>query len=561
MSLDDIKQPVDSDTPAEETVSPADEATETSEDAFSAFSEVSRVKTKTKKVGRLSKRARTLIATSAVAIILAVALLLITLLPHGDEGPISSGTADATDVDTSVVLLDKTVKNTVTVMQIHVSNADDEYTLVYNETEKIYQLKGYEDILLASDLLNTVSTYSTVITASDQVKKPKDLSVYGLDKPAATATITYRDGSTCTIYVGNVTPSETGYYVCLKDVDGVYIFASDAVSAFTFMAAAYADTTLVSTPSVKSDDADGSAVMKEISYTGKNYPKPLFIRRSSHTDVEEMTYYSYIITEPYLRGTSDETTSIYTNFKSLSAVQALVLHPTEEQKKRIGFNDPLSVIQVTMAVETPDDSDTSDTDDAEISKYYNEVTTTITIANKDDDGHYIVMVDGINAIFLVDRDTFSVVAERNYANSVNTLLFAKHLTKINRITIKTADVSCDLDLTHLENVEDDEEDLIVAQGDEVYSSEEFRELYTLMMSIMRYDAWTDEPTADADLTIHLYNKDGSLFLGANFYSITGSRFGVETTEGEKFTTRSAEVNHFIKQIVKYLNGEDVSILT
>ncbi len=558
MSIDDIKQPMDENT--EEVIETPVSDNSALEEAFSSFAEVNYAKKKPIKERRFSKRTVSLIATSGVAVLLAVALLLVTLLPHSDD-VIDSGSADEVDVDTSVVLLDKTVKDTVTVTQIDCTNKEGSYTLVYNENEKIFQLKGYEDILLSAELTNTVSAYSTQLKAADQIKDPKELSTYGLDKPAASATITYRDGSTATIHVGNITPSEMGYYVRVEGVDGVYIFETDTVYAYTIMAAAYADTTLISTPSVKKDDKNGAAVMKEIRYTGKKYPQPLHIRRSFHTDMEELTYYSYIISEPYLRGTSDSASGLYTNFKSLSAVQALVLHPTDDQKSRIGFDDPLSVIQVTMAIETTDASDTSKTDDAEINTYYNESVSTVTIADKDDDGNYIVMINGIDAIFLVDAATFSSVAERDYANSVNPLLFAKNITKLTRIVVKTADVECDLKLEHFPDAEEAEDEMKITQGSETYSTEEFRELYTLMMSIMRYDVWTEELPETPSLTIHLYNSDGSLFLGADFLSVSGSRFAVKTTEGELFTTRSAEVNHFIKQIVNYLNHEDVLTLT
>lgn len=558
MSLDEIKQP--SEETSEEFVDSPSAKDNTLEEAFSSFTEVNYANKKPVKTRKFSKRTISLIVTSGAAVVLAVVLLLVTLLPNSGAD-VDSGSADNADVDTSVVLLDKSNNNSVTVSQIDCTNKDGKYTLFYNNTEKIFQLKGYEDILLSEELTNTVSTYSSLLKAADQVKSPKELSTYGLDDPIASATITYQDGSTAVIHVGDITPSEMGYYVRIEGIDGVYIFESDSVYAYTIMAAAYADTTLISTPSVKKDDENGSAVMKEIRYTGKKYPQPLHIRRSFHTDMEELTYYSYIISEPYLRGTSDAASGLFTNFKSLSAVQALILHPTEEQKKRAGFEDPLSVIQVTLAVETPDESDTSETDDAEINKYYNETVSTITVANTDEDGNYIVMVNGIDAIFLVDAATFSSVAERDYANSVNPLLFAKNITKLNRIVIKTSEVECDLKLEHFPEAEEADDEMKITQGSETYSTEEFRELYTLMMSIMRYDTWTEELPDTSDLTIYLYNSDGSLFLGADFYSISGSRYAVKTTEGELFTTRSAEVSHFIKQIVNYLNHKDVLTLT
>ena len=557
MSLDDIKQPQEIDTPIEETTAAT---AETTNDPFSSFVEVNRVPQNEKKQTKFSKQTRTILFTSIGAALLAVVLLLVTLLPSSGGADTPSSSVD-TPVDTSIVLVDKTKKDTNTVQQVDFDNESGQFTILYNETEKVFQLKGYEDILLSTSMTDALSGYTTVLTAADKVNNVDKLSTFGLDKPNATATITYTDGTTRTVKVGDITPTEDGYYVQIDGDDNVYMFEAESASIFQMRSVAFADTTLISTPSVKSNDENGSAVMKEIVYSGKNHPKPLRIRRSNHTDMEEMTYYSYIITEPYIRGTNDATTSLFTSFKSLSAVQALVLHPTEEQKNRVGFNDPLVVMDITMSVETTDESDTSETDDAEINTYYNSTTTKVTVGSKDDDGNYIVMVSGINAIFLVDKDVFSSVADIDYTNSVNTLLFAKNITKLDRIVIKTANNNCDFKLTHFPEAEESDDELKVTQGDNTYSTQEFRELYTLMMSVMRYDAWEEDITGESSLTIHLYNMDGSLFLGADFYHISGSRYAVRTTEGEQFTTRSAEVNHFIAQVTNYVNGDDVLTLT
>lgn len=552
MSLDDMKR------------SEAEPA-ENREDLFSAFEEVNTVETK-KAPRKFSKRTRTLILTSGLAVLLAVVLLVLTLFPGRHVGG-SEGSSSTPVVDTTVTLLDKTVKDKVAVSRVDITNADETYSLQYNTTENKLQLKGYEDISLDEELADTLIAYTTLISAADKVNVPGALTEYGLDKPQAKATVTYTDGTSATLTVGNLIPSEDGYYTQISGDENVYIFESDCVYLFTVRSAAFADTTLLTTPTVKSSDADGVAVLKEIRYSGKNYPTPLRIRRSYYTDSEEMTLFSYIITQPYTRGTTDEVSGLIGNFKSLTASQALYLHPTAEQKKKLGFNDPLAVMNITMAVETAEESDSSDNSDSDLSEeaekkiYYNSYSATITVGSMDSSSNYVVMMEGIDAIFLVENSSLSSIAERTYANSVNQLLFLKNIGQIGRISITVNGQQHDFQLTHHPEKEDNDKTMTVTENGKVYPTADFRELYQLLMGLERYGTTTDTYDTTATLKVDIYTTDGTHYLGATYYPLSGTLCAVETSEGEVFTTRWRNVTHFVEQVENYLNGDKVLILT
>lgn len=547
MSFDDIKQ------------------TE-SEDLFSAFEEVNTVEVK-KHNRKLPKRTRNLILTSALAVLLAVILLVITLLPdHHSAG--SSGASSTPVVDTTVTLLDKTVKNEVVISRVDVKNANGSYSLVYNTTENKLQINGYEDITLDEELAETLIAYTTLISAADKVNVPGNLKDYGLDAPQATATVTYTDGTTATLTVGNPTPSEDGFYTQIGGDSNVYIFESDCVYLFMVRAADFADTVLLTTPTVKSSDANGTAVLKEISYSGKNHTTPLKIRRSYYTDSEEMSLFTYIITQPYTRGTTDNVMGLLSNFKSLTATQALYLHPTAEQKKKLGFDDPMVVMKITMAVETAEETDSSsagstvsNTTEAEKKIYYNSYTTTLTVGSMDSSSNYIVMMEGIDAIYLVENSALSTIADRTYQNSVNQLLFLKNISDLGRISITTNGQRHDFNLTHYPEKEDNDEAMVVTENGKTYPTEDFRELYQMLMGLERYGTPSESYDKIPVLKVDIYTTEGAHYLGATYYPLSGTLCAVETTEGEVFTTRWRNVTHFVEQIDNYLNGNKVLILT
>lgn len=530
------------------------------EDALSSFELVNEapVKNKNTFLAALNTQKGILIL-SIIGILLigSIALILTDPFHWFPEEEVEDPNSDVTEVeDHSVTILDKTKKNTVVVNRVEVTNKEDSFTILYNEKEGLYYLDGYTDILLSVDMTNLLQENTGKLIAIDTISKADNLKDFGLDKPEATATVTYTDGSQAVIYVGNATPSKDGYYVRTSQDDKVYIFDTDAVQLFTYAKTAYVDVNLITPPTVKSDDENGKAVLKEITYTGKNYPNSLVMRRSHLTDSEELALFSYIIEKPYPRGTNDATLNALSSFTSLYAEQALILHPTEKEKEALGFNNPLAVITATLAAETGDQSNEDESDDI---VYYNSITTTITIGSSDNQD-YIVMVDGIDAIFVVEKSVFSTIADRTYENSVSTLLFLKNIVEIGKISVTTGGKTYDFVLEHFPNKEDNDAKLKVTVNGEVHDTLNFRELYQILMSMERYDETDASPSGEPELAIKAYYTDGSLYIGTEYYPLDANQCLTKTTEGEVYITRMAHVSHFIDQLNNYLNDETVIVM-
>ncbi len=531
-------------------------------DRYSAFEEVS-APVFEEKERKVSPLLLSIIVASIAAVVLGCVILGFILLT-GEEESTDTDTdntysdTDSSDTDegNSLVLLDKKDKGKTVLRRIDFKNQDDTFTVYYDENDGKFLLKGYEDIDLSEEVVSLMKEYTTTIIATDWVESPSAMKAYGLDKPSATALITYADGSTATLNIGKALPSGDGYYGCLEGKEGVYMFDADFASLLQFRAAAFADTLLISSPAVKSGDTYGSAVLKEVRYTGKNHPKPLTLRRSYNSDGEELQLFNYIISTPYLRGATDATAGYLSNFKSLSASHALYLHPTADLKKKLGFSNPLTKIQFTMAVETSE----SDDEDAP-NTYYNEATATLTIGSTDSDGNYLVMLDGVDAIFLLEKDAFSTIADRTYVNSVNELLFLKSIDQLGRITIEMDGKTSEFILKHYPNEEKLDDQMKVTAGDDTMSTSDFRELYQLLMGLARMDSLEKMPEGKPVMAVKMYTTEGDFYMGATYHSMSGTLCAVETTEGEVFNTRWRNVTHFMEQVENLLNGEKVLIMT
>lgn len=543
--------------------------------SFVELNESDKNKAHTTKPRRIRRRTLNLILTSAGTVLVAVILLVVMLLNKQAPTTEDGGTTPSdTIVETPKITLlnkagDSETKGTP-MKQIDIQNEDGNYTIRYDDTTRLYHIVGYEDIHLDTELLLTLRTHAETIEATEQIKDASNLAAFGLDKPQATATITYTDDSTARLFLGNTTPSESGYYGQLEGTEGVYIFEADTVSLFRFRSTAFVHTALSAPPSVKADDKNGKPLLKEVTFSGTAHPVPLVMRRSYYNDSEELTYFSYIITAPYTRCTTDAVSNAMGQVQAIMADQALVLHPTEADKEKMGFNNPLIDIKLTMAVETEEESeaDSAPTTGSAVADknstpkiYYNSIDYHITVGSVDENGNYLTMVDGIDVIFLVSKESYGFFFDRTYQNSVNDFLFFKSIEDLSSLSVKLNGNSYTFDLTHYPEKEEPDDKLKVTMDSKVYSTEDFRELYQLLMGLKRYGIPEKEPTSEVPLEIALYDTEGKLYLGAKYYNTSGSLCTVETSEGELFTTRWSDVAFFIQQVDNYLNGRDVLLST
>lgn len=549
-------------------VSRSDASAADDDDPFAAFAEVQRPeerrKAKIKKNDKKpNKRLRTLLFAAGAVVLLIAILLLVLFLPQGGDDPNSSDTPSS-DVS-SYTVYDKAPKkdDTDVVQKIEVKNTHGTYTLI--RKDKALVLDGYTDLTLNDTAVSGVADAATKLKATDSLGKATDFAQFGLSTPVATMTVTYTDGSTLTLYLGNATPSESGYYVRLSDSDEVFICSSSTVSDLFEANTALVATSLITAPTARSDDKNGKAILYAVDLTGKNYPQPLSLRRTTEDDPEEYTYFSYLITKPYLRGTNDAVTTALSSFTSLYADSAAVLHPTKAQLAELGFTDPLIRAKLVLAIESTASDETSgtaasgssDTESKTHQIFYNKTNVELTIGSQDKDGNYYVTVGGTDAVFLVTKSTLSAIAERQYDNSVSTLLFLKSITDIGRIDLTVDGKAHTLTLAHYPDKEDNDETLIVKEGDKQLSTPDFRTLYSRMMGLQRYASATEQPSGQPAMRLSMVDTAGKTYLTADFYATSGSLYTVRTSEGELFTIKAGSVTSFIKQLDNFLNGREV----
>mgnify|MGYP002517039381 CR=1 FL=1 len=560
MSLDEEKDPL---IPAEEETSsvekapPAEEApsaTDAAEDRFSAFDRPVRPEEKQNAAKkRLNPRLRTLFIALGGVVLLTVILLLVLYLPRGEQ-PGSSSVSSAVEETTYPLIQKGTSTDTGLVTDLQVRNSKDHYTLKYDTGEQSYKLTGYEDLTLDSTTVKGLTEAMTALNASSKLETEGEAADYGLDQPV-NITATYKDGTSHVLHIGNAVPSGSGYYVALDDDNTVYICNTSTMEPFLQPATSLVSTVLLSTPTVKSDDSSGKAILRELQISGSAHNPALSIRRAESDESTEVSYSSYVMTKPYYRGVSESVSNSLANLTALYASEAVALHPTAAQRESYGLNNPGTLVKLTLAVETTTTS--SEDSGSSATVYYNSVTATLRIGKTDADGNYYCAVDGTDAVFLVPASSLQVLVERQYSNTVSDLLFIKDITTLGRVDITLDGSTHSFTLTHHADAEDNDQSMIVSEGDKTYSTPDFRTLYQRMMSFYRYTEKDTTPSGKANLAFSLYTTDGKQYMSVKFYPVSGSLYCVETSEGETFSTKASTVEDFITQYKNYLDGKPV----
>lgn len=536
----------------------------------------------------MSKQVRTLIlAGVAVVALVALLLVLVFLLP-GNGGEDASSTAVS---DTSVTLLDKstdadgkTVDNPIKSIQITLR--DESFTLSQNEDGDLVA-DPYKDLPINTyEISYLVSTLKTVTATREISSSPDSPADYGFTGEfaapvssdasgtssgessaaekavglTAQVSVTYHDDSIHSFELGRESPTKEGYYLREVGTDPIYLVDSTFASTLAQPSTTYIGLNVVTSPSVKTDDDNGQALLREIELTGRVRSSPLILRRSTADDNLNNAS-NYVITKPYFRAansSSDAVTALDT-YTSVTASGVEKPYPTAEDLKRYGLDNPYSTAVFTLAVETTEEAETSG--ETAKTSYYNIQKHTIQLGNKNDNGEYYGLVynegQRIPVVYLFSSSSVAW-AEAQYDDVAETLLFLRNIDSISHVILTANGQETDFLLEHFPDEAEREDQMKVTSGGQTYDTENFRNLYQVLMSIYRKGAAPAEPSGDPVLSLKLVPitaSDGTVEL--SIYKHDPNVFIVRFTTGETYAVNASEVNNAVKQLSNYLEGKDV----
>lgn len=223
----------------------------------------------------------------------------------------------------------------------------------------VYTLVGFEDWDLQSGqpaaIANDISNLETTKIIDINGENPAE---FGLDKPRATVTAKFKDGTENKVIVGNDAPSDLGVYIMYGDKKTIYLVDNDSVDSFFF-----SPIDLISKEITPSSTDEESAEIVSMTLTGAQYPEKIVI--VPNDDETNDAYYK--MTSPYEEPVNVTAGSNITGaIKGLTADSVVALNPSDSQLAKYGLDKPAA----TAVTEFSDVKYTMSASPAEDGAYY-----------------------------------------------------------------------------------------------------------------------------------------------------------------------------------------------
>ncbi len=552
----------------------------------------------------MSKQVRTIIIAIVAVVALSGVLAVLLLLPQMTGGQTDTSSAASTASDSSITLhnklldedgqsVDTPVKNAEILLDKKVEAADESSSTAESSAEESQDgeetaderiteelsfilaesgdlvVEKYQELPVNTSKASTLKSDLATITATKKIETDLSASDFGFDRPQAKVSVTYHDDSTYAFEIGDRAPLDAGYYFREEGSSDIYLVSISFGEAMLQEGKDYVSLSMYTKPSLNEDADSDTVCVQEMGLSGQvRQDHPFKLRQQTNEDPDYVMS-SYVMLEPFFMRQIDDNqiTTLTTNMTSLTAKSIVSVYPTEEEKAQYGFNDPYSVADLRIAVRqaetTSDSSDTSDSSQSEEETptvYYNIRNHVVTLGSKDADGNYYAMItsDGeeMPVIYLVSASAVPW-AETQYGDILGTLLFLRNITNINDIVVSWGDTSYTFNLEHFPDAEESSEKLKVTVDGVVYDTENFRQLYQIMMSVKRNGEVEDEPSGTPDMTIEIHPNDGSGEIVANFYKYNANNYICELNDGDRYLVTAASVSNTIKQVENYLAGKTI----
>ncbi len=526
---------------------------ETTADPFAAF-ENPAFRTKEDVEGS-KKRKKTILLASLIGAFVAfvtVIVLLVFVFPKQEEE------TPTTTVDTTVTLFDKSTSEVSCAVQSATIKLADTTVEFVNVDGKLF-VKGYEKFEMHSLNMGDLVKALTVCTLAKDLGEVEDFAQYGLDTPQAVVSVTYYDGTTKAFEVGDMTPDQSGCYFREANGNRLYIQALTETAILMQKPLDYISTTVLAEPTVQAAaQGETEVVLRKMSLSGEvRKDNPFAFRLVTSEDSDAYIYYSYIITEPFTKGSNSSYDTALGAFTKIDAEAVVNVAPSAADLKAYGLDTPYSVANFTLSARTTVSMETTDGNTVSNTTYQDLEEHTVMVGNKND-AYYYVRIDDNPIVYLVAANSLPF-AEMQYDDFADTLLFLEDITDMGSFRVTLPEKETVFQLAHDDSSMDSSKNLTVTANGKTYDTMNFRYLVQNFMNITRYGSLTkDVNSLEQKMEMAITRRDKTEpVLTVKFYEISSSQYAVVLSNGEKYQVKASDVKNAITQYENYLAGKTV----
>lgn len=299
-----------------------------------------------KKLGkfRFDQKGKTLVIIAVSVLVLGgtlLALILTSPEPVQPEEPVSSHGQDER-VEAAIPLITRAESD---VASIYIKNKFCEVTFEKNEAGS-FRMREHPKLGLTDQFITFIWEDAYSLGALVEVVPEEGIdsaALYGLNDPAAEARVSYKNGETSEYIIGGEVPGQADtYYIKLDGSDKIY---AAWIHGSYFNELSYYCTLALQDSPKNEDGTYKTASVDAVNLSGNGLPGDIMVYMNPGKEDPKHEYYGYA----YLIEMADKSVypadetncdRLFYQFSTISANKALIVSPTQEQKKAHGLDVP-----------------------------------------------------------------------------------------------------------------------------------------------------------------------------------------------------------------------------
>lgn len=425
---------------------------------------------------------RNLIIVAGVIAVLGGAVAALTL----NKTPVEE--SESSLVDNSIHLVSKQLED---IVSMRVDNSEGGYTIIPT-TQKaestaasessaaadktVYVVEELKDLPQYNSAAERILQDGFSLIASKNVGEVSDLSEYGLDKPAATIQVKFKDDTTFDYNIGNASAGDSSsYYMCPKDSENVYVVSIDDR---LFKGAGE----FVQRKLVDAADPTGQSqpVFGDIKLSGTSFELPI-------TLTMDVVNKYYTVTEQGkgpVRADDTAYSNLATALTSVTADSVAYIFPDAETLKKCGLDNPAAVVDFIV----------------------NEQSYKLSVGGALEKQRYI-MIEGMDVIFLIDQEDVKTWSETSAYTLRTKFVNLFNIVDMRELNVTAGDTVYSFVQTRTKNEEESTEDNVVydykvtCNGTEITYEPNFKKFYTNIIATQIIEQSDQTPEGDPKVTV------------------------------------------------------------
>ena len=227
------------------------------------------------------------------------------------------------------------------ITEIKVENKDGSFTVASHTPEgeaTVYTLVGFEDYAMQDGVAGEIASHAASLEFTKIISADGSLSDYGLDQPRATVNVSFSDGTSALIRVGdNAAGEDTGAYAAFGSSDAVYLVATENVEPFL-----YSVNGLISLDITDKMEDSENMDFSTLTISGTRYDEPITLEPNTDKAIDA----SYLVTSPRrMVANATESYDIAGNIRGLYAEEVVCVNPSENQLSSYGLSEPYASVK------------------------------------------------------------------------------------------------------------------------------------------------------------------------------------------------------------------------